>query len=131
MGDTMTAPTTERRNLRAPDLLDLTGATYRQLDYWCRTYALCGDPTPGSGQSRMFTITEARVVRALVLIGDHSIAVGTYARGIHTALHALPAAEYLVLHEDKASAHVMYENALHYAGKTAVVATLVPLRFRR
>jgi DNA-binding transcriptional MerR regulator len=125
------ATMTDRRNLRAPDVQDLTGATYRQLDYWCRTYGICADRDTGQGTSRTFTITEARVVRALVLLGEHGVTVGTYARAIHAALHAQPQAEYVVVAEDKASAHVREQNAIQYVTGCRTVATLVPLRFVR
>lgn len=123
--------TTTRRNLRAPDVQDLTGCTYRQLDYWCRTYAICPEGQ-GTGTTRLFTITEARVVRALVLAGEHGLAVGTYARAIHAALHALPDAQYLVLAGDAASAHRTLPTALGYVERSPfAVATVVPVRLAR
>ena len=125
------ASMTERRNLRTPDVLDLTEASYRQLDWWCRTYAICADPTPGSGTGRTFTVTEARVARALVLAGLHGLAIAPYVRGIHAALHAQPAAAYLVLEGGRASAHLDATHAATYAIKSAATATIVPLRFAK
>lgn len=125
------ATVTDRRNLRTPDVLDLTRATYRQLDWWCRTYDICADPTPGSGQARTFTVTEARVVRALVLAGAHGVNVGTYARGIAAALSAQPEASHIVLADGAASAHLDMARACVAMTRLNCPATVVPVRFAK
>jgi len=52
--------------LRAPQVCDITGVTYRQLDYWVR----CGVvepavPASGSGSQRGFTLHQVAVLRCL------------------------------------------------------------------
>lgn len=51
------------------EVAKLTGATYRQLDYWCRTGRIAGQPpgrATGSGQRRKWS--EADVERARLLL---------------------------------------------------------------
>lgn len=124
-----------RRNLRSQDVLDLTGATYRQLDYWCTHHGICAEKSasPGQGTSRLFTLTEARAVRGLVLAGQHGLAIGTYARGIVSCLNAQPEAKWLVLSEGRVSGHLMLDAAMRYvsAETIQVPATLIPLRFAK
>lgn len=128
----MSTSTATRRNLRSQDVLDLTGATYRQLDHWVKTYEVCEQGgTEGSGSVRLFTITETRLVRALVLMGQHGIVLGTYARATRKALHAQPEAAYLVLSDDKVSAHLTFDRARDYVSRTPeITATILPLRLK-
>lgn len=37
------------------EVCKMTGATYRQLDYWCRTNRIPDQPAPGSGGRRRWT----------------------------------------------------------------------------
>jgi hypothetical protein len=58
----------------ASELMKKTGATHRQIDYWCRNDIIqtLGDQTPGSGRNRQFdqeiiprVITLVKVSKAL------------------------------------------------------------------
>ena len=52
----------------ANELRQLTGATPRQIDYWCRMNVIqtLGEPNPGSGHNRQFS--EANIPRVKVLV---------------------------------------------------------------
>lgn len=59
------------------DVARLTGASYRQLDYWCSNGLIPGQEIGvGQGMRRRFTYTQIRHVRALLaltgagLVGD-------------------------------------------------------------
>lgn len=54
------------RVFRAPQVCALSGTTYRQIDYWCRTGLLQPEvPARGSGSQRLFSAREASVAWAL------------------------------------------------------------------
>lgn len=56
------------------DLMVL-GATYRQVDYWCRQGLLYPDnPAPGSGRRRTFPPEEARVAAVMAVLTQAGIA---------------------------------------------------------
>lgn len=57
--------------MRTPDFARRAGATYRQVDYWCRTGLLRPvKAAHGSGSQRVFDAREVRVARAIqVLLG--------------------------------------------------------------
>jgi len=71
---TLTEPTTKR--YRRPDrpgfttteVLEMTGLSYRVLDYWLRTGAitLARGTTPGSGVGRRYTEDEVHAIHTLV-----------------------------------------------------------------
>lgn len=51
-------------HVRLSDVPSLTGATYRQVDYWTRTGRLKAEPkAPGSGYARFVADDEVAVVR--------------------------------------------------------------------
>lgn len=67
----------ETELLRAPDVTERTGATYRQLDYWTRAGHTQPadraeddvDPaTPGSGRLRLWPAAEVEAIRRAVLV---------------------------------------------------------------
>lgn len=48
------------RTLSTFDVMAVAGASYRQLDYWCRTGAIgCDQPARGQGSHRRFTPRQA------------------------------------------------------------------------
>lgn len=53
--------------ISGPELARRTGASYRQIDYWCRKDVICpvGDARPGSGQNRRFPVTDVPRVKVL------------------------------------------------------------------
>jgi rRNA processing protein Krr1/Pno1 len=56
---------TERRDTELERVIEQTGATYRQLDHWCRqNYLLPG--TPGVGSRRQWPPCEVMVARRMV-----------------------------------------------------------------
>lgn len=62
--------------LGSMEVIEQTGITYRQLDYWCRTGII--EPTipgRGSGSARRFTEREVDTIRALVAMLSLSFAV--------------------------------------------------------
>lgn len=62
------------------DLVEETGLTYRQLDWWIRQgYVACEDPTPGSGFTRVLTDEQADFVRTM----SDLIKIGTGAAKAH------------------------------------------------
>ena len=61
MDRTLFAPPT----IGSVELCQLTGASYRQIDYWCRSGYIDCEPGRGSGTQRSFR--PAEVVQALVL----------------------------------------------------------------
>lgn len=70
--------------LRAPDVLERTGATYRQLDYWARAGHLPPDDaesatgtarkaieditSPGQGRAKLWHPAEVEIARRAVLV---------------------------------------------------------------
>lgn len=73
--------------LSTPNVCDVAGASYRQLDYWARIGLLVPDtPARGSGSQRRYTLRQAMAARAVVVICE--------ARGGH--VHRLaPLVDYL------------------------------------
>jgi hypothetical protein len=74
---TLTEPTemTKRRRRPAPsptfttsEVLEMTGLSFRVLDYWLRTGAIqiAGGTTPGSGVSRHYSEDEVAAIQRLV-----------------------------------------------------------------
>jgi hypothetical protein len=89
------------RNISTAEAVRRAGCTYRQLDYWCRTFGLCGaDREGGAGHPRAFTATEVRIARALRELGEAGVNVGIYARYIIATMTALPGATHLLLMAD-------------------------------
>lgn len=67
-------------------LCDLTGATFRQIDYWTRTNRLApAIPAIGSGSVRRYTAAEVRVTYAVVQLLEHGFTLDL----AFTAAHAL------------------------------------------
>ena len=59
-----------RDGYSATEVCELTGATYRQVDYWIRRGHL-GDPaTPGSGHPRAFSLDGVVLVAALLAVSE-------------------------------------------------------------
>lgn len=125
----------EPRDLTTADVLRVAGCTYRQLDYWCRSFGLCGsdrmtDREQGTGYPRWFTRTEARAARTLRLVGDAGVNVGMYARAVLQAMVALPGATHLVLTTDTATTYTdatkLAEDVVAATAPCVVVAVLLP-----
>ncbi len=60
----------EQDTVSSKELCELTGATYRQIDYWCRQgyiHAAHSD-TPGSGNKRRFSKSNIDRVKLVVKI---------------------------------------------------------------
>lgn len=98
----------EPRDLSTADVQALSGATYRQIDYWCRTFELCGADRArdeGTGHPRYFTRSEARAARAIRMLGEAGINVGMYARAVVAAVVALPTATHLVLERENVTTY--------------------------
>lgn len=58
---------------------EVAGASYRQVDYWCRTGALSPiNNGAGSGNARSFTIDEIAVVAVLVELSNHGAQSDTW-----------------------------------------------------
>lgn len=50
------------------EVVEMTGATYRQIDYWCRTGLIPGHrESVGSGRRRRFTEADVRRARLVAL----------------------------------------------------------------
>lgn len=67
-----------REWLTSEEVMDLTGATYRQLDYWAdcghiRLMEDCGGPHPGSGNFRAYPRTEVPVICLMLALKDTGI----------------------------------------------------------
>lgn len=59
----------------------LAGATYRQVDYWCRTGALSplnNGAGSGGGRARQFTLDEVCVVKVLAELSRHGATSETW-----------------------------------------------------
>lgn len=73
--------------------VELTGITYRQLDYWTSSGWLLPEGASGSGHSRLWTIDElnvmSRMVR-LVEVGLTPVVAVVVARGGRPAEHGNP-----------------------------------------
>jgi hypothetical protein len=61
---------TEQETISSTELITLTGATYRQIDYWCQQGYIhpIGNDTPGSGKHRRFNPTVVNKVKLIVKI---------------------------------------------------------------
>jgi hypothetical protein len=61
----------------APQVCDMVGITYRQLDYWLRRRIITigNDHTPGSGHHRLFTESEVVALTELVAIYNSARAI--------------------------------------------------------
>lgn len=58
------------------EILTYTGATYRMLDYWVRRGLLHPErSSPGSGVSRLWTATELKVARRMVVLVEAGLTV--------------------------------------------------------
>jgi DNA-binding transcriptional MerR regulator len=62
---TATEPAVVERLYTSPEVLAVTGTTYRQLDYWCRAGYLDNDTASGPGTRRLFTSDEVDTVHAV------------------------------------------------------------------
>lgn len=63
--------TLEPDRLNATDMVRRSGASFRQIDHWCRNGYLRtadGRNTPGSGVSREFMLQDLRVARVMVVL---------------------------------------------------------------
>lgn len=62
----------EQDTIDSKELVELTGATYRQIDYWCRQGFIfaVGENTPGSGKYRRFNKNIIERVRLVVKISN-------------------------------------------------------------
>lgn len=68
------------------DVVELTGATYRQLDYWSRTGTLVAAvEARGSGTQRRYTYRQALIARVLTVLAAHG-ARGPVLRGVAATL---------------------------------------------
>lgn len=56
--------------LTTKELAKMTGATYRQIDYWCRVGLIkpIGKSNPGSGRRRLFDDDTVRKINLLVAV---------------------------------------------------------------
>lgn len=76
------SPTGGRDAVRAPgitsvELIKLTGASYRQLDYWVRIGRIAPTiPVAGSGSSRGFDPSVVNQVKALLALSEVEIPAG-------------------------------------------------------
>jgi hypothetical protein len=61
-----------KQYISTQELADRTGASYRQIDYWCRNdiFGPVGENTPGSGYRRRFDESEVRKVELLVRVSS-------------------------------------------------------------
>ena len=73
----------------APDLVRLTGATYRQVDYWARTHLLVpsGHAATGCGSRREYSPVDLDLCRMLVSL--ISVAPLQIARDVAPALRSV------------------------------------------
>lgn len=54
------------RLYRTPEVVELVGCSYRQLDYWCRSGQVeCAVPAQGSGSTRRLAVREVQVAWVL------------------------------------------------------------------
>jgi DNA-binding transcriptional MerR regulator len=114
--------------LSTRDVSDLSGATYRQIDYWCRMGLVCPSvrESTGSGAARLFSRADVLAVRLVkVLVAnhlDHDV--------IRAALdHDLTRASFLWVQEaivGKGDAWDLLEALAHV--RATVVVNLAPLR---
>lgn len=65
----MTMEPTSHQTFSSAEVVRMTGATYRQLDYWCRTGLIPGQAgvVPGSGGRRLWTMTDVARARLVKL----------------------------------------------------------------
>lgn len=69
METTEIRPTNRDGTFSTRDAAILTGATYRQIDYWCRAGILReAQPANGSGSRRAFHRSEIRIIRAVAAL---------------------------------------------------------------
>lgn len=60
-----------RQGFTSTEIRDMTGATYRQIDYWCRQGWVEGqEEGPGSGIPRAFTQAQVDRIREIKEIRD-------------------------------------------------------------
>ena len=57
-----------RDGYSATEVCELTGASYRQVDYWTRARFLGDSGTPGAGHPRAFTLDGVVLVAALLAV---------------------------------------------------------------
>ena len=104
-------PNADFGSLQSGEVCDLTGASYRQLDYWARSGIITpeattdkkghGRPT-GSGSVRWWKRTQLPTIRALVVVSD--VITGNHA-GPSQLLRAVgqassPRGPYVLEHEE-------------------------------
>lgn len=61
------------KTLSSVELCEVTGATYRQLDYWCRLEIIkptSGEGNPGAGFPRRFDVKIVEPLKTLVQISE-------------------------------------------------------------
>lgn len=58
--------------ISGPELAKRSGASYRQIDYWCRNGVISpvGDTHPGSGHPRRFKESDVKRVKVLADISN-------------------------------------------------------------
>lgn len=81
------------------DVCALTGATYRQLDYWVRNNVIISSlaQATGSGTQRRYSASDVAQVRAVVRCAQAAVGVPTL-REITGALRADPEARWVLIH---------------------------------
>lgn len=58
----------EQDGYSSPEIIALTGITYRQLDYWTRCRRIGRDLAPGSGNARRYTEADLHLIRAVAAL---------------------------------------------------------------
>lgn len=76
----MTAPTQERRSFSEAEIAELVGATYRQIDYWCRMGYLAPEFKGGSGYFRMWSDEDVGLARKMARLVRAGVVPATAAR---------------------------------------------------
>ena len=109
--------------LSTRQVISLTGASWRQIDYWCRRGWLHAG-NPGGGRSRRYSVRDARVAVALCLMeGATHLGQVTRDRIVAATQDATRPPLFVVVGTDGAVAHDTIETAAaDVVGRAAVVS---------
>ncbi len=95
------------RRFSSDETVEITGLTYRQIDYWCRVGAF-GDPNrnTGSGHARRFSRRDLIAGRVLLAVSQITVALSRQgvandrAAEVAEAVRATPQGEWLAITPD-------------------------------
>jgi DNA-binding transcriptional MerR regulator len=125
---------TTQRALSARQVAEVTGATYRQLDYWARVDVLHPSISRanGSGSRRRYSLDDARAARALVLlsaISPHDTATlsNTGRRALVDAVRANPSRRWVAATADHAATFAALDDLTAWLADAGCAAVVIDI----